>query len=154
MDAPTLSKRSVTALGALAGIVAAIVALGIAELIAGIRQQWRSPVIDVGDRVIFAAGVALGSGSALAARVGGEEFALLFRGAPAAVAIEAERLRQRISAYVKQMVPLLERPVTASMGLVHIGRDTSFGAAMKSADINLYAAKESGRNRVVFIEAA
>ncbi|MBU0865203.1 MAG: GGDEF domain-containing protein [Alphaproteobacteria bacterium] len=109
---------------------------------------------DVGDRVIFAAGVALGSGSALAARVGGEEFALLFRGAPAAVAIEAERLRQRIGAYVAQMVPRLERPVTASMGLVHIGRDTSFGAAMKSADINLYAAKESGRNRVVFIEAA
>ena len=109
---------------------------------------------DVGDRVIFAAGVALGSGSALAARVGGEEFALLFRGAPAAVAIEAERLRQRIGAYVAQMVPTLERPVTASMGLVHIGRDTSFGAAMKSADINLYAAKESGRNRVVFIEAA
>ncbi len=109
---------------------------------------------DVGDRVIFAAGVALGSGSALAARVGGEEFALLFRGAPAAVAIEADRLRQRIGTYVKQMVPLLERPVTASMGLVHIGRNTSFGAAMKSADINLYAAKESGRNRVVFIEAA
>jgi DMSO/TMAO reductase YedYZ molybdopterin-dependent catalytic subunit len=52
MSAPTLSKRSTTALGALAGIVAAIVALGIAELIAGIRQQWRSPVIDVGDRVI------------------------------------------------------------------------------------------------------
>lgn len=109
---------------------------------------------DVGDRVIFAAGVALGSGTALAARIGGEEFALLFRGAPAAVASEAERLRQRIGAYVKQMVPLLERPVTASMGLVHIGRGTSFGAAMKSADINLYAAKESGRDRVVFIEAA
>ena len=52
MSAPTLSKRSTTALGALAGIVAAIVALGVAELIAGIRQQWRSPVIDVGDRVI------------------------------------------------------------------------------------------------------
>ena len=34
------------------GIVAAIVALGVAELIAGVRQQWRSPVIDVGDRVI------------------------------------------------------------------------------------------------------
>lgn len=52
MSAPTLSKRSTTALGALAGIVAAIVALGVAELIAGVRQQWRSPVIDVGDRVI------------------------------------------------------------------------------------------------------
>ncbi len=52
MDTPTLSKRSVTALGALAGVVAAIVALGVAELIAGSRQQWRSPIIDVGDRVI------------------------------------------------------------------------------------------------------
>ena len=52
MSAPTLSKRSTTALGALVGIVAAIVALGVAELIAGVRPQWRSPVIDVGDRVI------------------------------------------------------------------------------------------------------
>jgi DMSO/TMAO reductase YedYZ molybdopterin-dependent catalytic subunit len=52
MSAPASSKRSTTAIGALAGIVAAIVALGVAELIAGIRQQWRSPVIDVGDRVI------------------------------------------------------------------------------------------------------
>lgn len=109
---------------------------------------------DVGDRVIFAAGVALGSGSAMAARVGGEEFALLFRGPAADVAVEAERLRQRIGAYAAQMVPLLKRPVTASMGLVHIGRDTGFAAAMKSADINLYAAKESGRDRVVYITAA
>ncbi len=52
MAPPTLSKRSTTALGAVTGVVAAIVALGVAELIAGIRQQWRSPVIDVGDRVI------------------------------------------------------------------------------------------------------
>jgi diguanylate cyclase (GGDEF)-like protein len=109
---------------------------------------------DVGDRVIFAAGVALGSGSAMAARIGGEEFALLFRCEASAVAGEAERLRQRVGAYIAQMVPTLKRPVTASMGLVHIARETSFGAAMKSADINLYAAKESGRDRVVFIEAA
>jgi len=39
-------------LGALAGVVAAVVALGVAELIAGLRAVWRSPVIDVGDRVI------------------------------------------------------------------------------------------------------
>lgn len=52
MAPPTLAKRSTTSLGAVAGVVAAIVALGVAELIAGIRQQWRSPVIDVGDRVI------------------------------------------------------------------------------------------------------
>lgn len=109
---------------------------------------------DVGDRVIFATGVALGSGGATAGRIGGEEFALLFRGPPGQVAEEAERLRQRIGTYIEQMVPSLKRPVTASMGLVHIARETSFGAAMKSADINLYAAKESGRDRVVFVEAA
>ncbi|MBL0915050.1 MAG: diguanylate cyclase [Sphingopyxis sp.] len=109
---------------------------------------------DLGDRVIFAAGVALGSGAAMAGRVGGEEFALLFRGPPGEVAAEAERLRQRIGTYVAQMVPSLKRPVTASMGLVHIARDISFGAAMKSADINLYAAKESGRDRTVFVAAA
>ena len=109
---------------------------------------------DVGDRVIFAAGVALGSGSAMAARIGGEEFALLFRCEAGAVAGEAERLRRRVATYIAQMVPALKRPVTASMGLVHIARETSFGAAMKSADINLYAAKESGRDRVVFIAAA
>ncbi len=50
--APTLSRRSTTAFGAVAGVIAAIVALGVAELIAGTRQVWRSPVIDVGDRVI------------------------------------------------------------------------------------------------------
>jgi DMSO/TMAO reductase YedYZ molybdopterin-dependent catalytic subunit len=47
-----LSTRSITALGALAGVVAAMVALGIAELIAGLSRSWRSPVIDVGDRVM------------------------------------------------------------------------------------------------------
>jgi DMSO/TMAO reductase YedYZ molybdopterin-dependent catalytic subunit len=49
---PRLSKRSTTFLGALAGVLAAAVALGVAELVAGLRQVWRSPVIDVGDRVI------------------------------------------------------------------------------------------------------
>jgi hypothetical protein len=52
MPSSVLSKRSSTVLGAVAGVVAAVVALGVAELIAGARQEWRSPVIDVGDRVI------------------------------------------------------------------------------------------------------
>ncbi|NND03823.1 MAG: molybdopterin-dependent oxidoreductase, partial [Acidimicrobiia bacterium] len=38
--------------GVLAGLVAAIAALGVAELIAAIDRAWRSPVFDVGDRVI------------------------------------------------------------------------------------------------------
>lgn len=109
---------------------------------------------DVGDQVICAAGAALNSGSAMAARVGGEEFALLFHAPAGNVAAEAERLRQSIGAHVARMVPTLKHPVTASMGFVHIAPGTDFSAAMKSADINLYTAKESGRNRTVFIQAA
>ncbi len=40
---------------ALAGIVVAAVALAVAELVAGFHRAWRSPVLDVGDRVIDAA---------------------------------------------------------------------------------------------------
>ena len=39
----------------LAGLVAAGVALGVAELLAGLNRTWRSPVLDVGDRLIDAA---------------------------------------------------------------------------------------------------
>ena len=39
----------------LAGLVAAGVALAVAELVAGFNRAWRSPVLDVGDRVIDAA---------------------------------------------------------------------------------------------------
>ncbi|WP_051062291.1 molybdopterin-dependent oxidoreductase [Ilumatobacter nonamiensis] len=38
--------------GALTGLTAAAVALGVTELIAGLNRNWRSPVIDVGDRVV------------------------------------------------------------------------------------------------------
>jgi DMSO/TMAO reductase YedYZ molybdopterin-dependent catalytic subunit len=37
---------------ALVGLVVAGVGLGVAELLAGLRRTWRSPVFDVGDRVI------------------------------------------------------------------------------------------------------
>ena len=52
MPADTISKRSATAIGALAGLIAAIVALGAAELVAGLRREWKGPILDVGDRVI------------------------------------------------------------------------------------------------------
>lgn len=104
---------------------------------------------DVGDKVIFAAGTALTSGSAIATRVGGEEFALLLYGSHAEAMRVAESLRHRITGHVAQMVAELEHPVTASMGLALVGTGSSYGAAMKAADINLYAAKNAGRNRSV-----
>jgi DMSO/TMAO reductase YedYZ molybdopterin-dependent catalytic subunit len=48
----TISRRSATALGALAGLTSAVVALGAAELVAGLNSQWKGPILDVGDRVI------------------------------------------------------------------------------------------------------
>jgi DMSO/TMAO reductase YedYZ molybdopterin-dependent catalytic subunit len=53
ISAPT---RRATRVGfvaaALVGLVVAGVGLGVAELLAGLRRTWRSPVFDVGDRVI------------------------------------------------------------------------------------------------------
>lgn len=103
---------------------------------------------DVGDRVIRAAGAALSSGSALAGRIGGEEFVLLLYGNGAEINEEAERLRHRIAAYTAETIPELSAGVTASIGLVLVG-DSTFGMAMKIADINLYAAKSSGRDKLV-----
>jgi DMSO/TMAO reductase YedYZ molybdopterin-dependent catalytic subunit len=52
---PGLARRPPRWLAALGGLVAAVVALAVAELIAGFNRVWRSPVLDVGDRVIDAA---------------------------------------------------------------------------------------------------
>lgn len=52
MTARSSEPRSATALGAVAGLVAAVVAVGTAELIAALDRSWRSPVLDVGDRVV------------------------------------------------------------------------------------------------------
>ncbi len=38
--------------GIVAGLAAAVLALGVAELVASVSTSWRSPVLDVGDRVI------------------------------------------------------------------------------------------------------
>lgn len=104
---------------------------------------------DVGDRVIAAAGAALASGKATAARIGGEEFALLLYDSVVLAAVEAESLRRRIAHHVATTVSGIDEPVTASMGLAMVCEGTSFAAAMKAADINLYAAKDAGRDRTV-----
>jgi len=49
--APAAPRVGILAAAAV-GIVCAAVGLGVAELLAGLRRGWRSPVFDVGDRVI------------------------------------------------------------------------------------------------------
>ena len=101
---------------------------------------------DVGDKVLFAVGSAISSGTAVAARIGGEEFLMLLYGDEKLVFDEAEMLRQRIASRVARLVQGLNRPVTASLGLAFISIDDSFEAVLKRADLSLYAAKANGRN--------
>jgi DMSO/TMAO reductase YedYZ molybdopterin-dependent catalytic subunit len=39
-------------LGAAVGLASAVVALGVAELVASLNRSWRSPILDVGDRAV------------------------------------------------------------------------------------------------------
>jgi diguanylate cyclase (GGDEF)-like protein len=90
------------------------------------------------------------TGPAIAARMGGEEFLLIF---PEVDALEAarrcERLRVRIRTHL--WAPITgSLPVTTSIGVTTApdGRDTP-SALLSQADRNLYAAKRAGRDRVV-----
>ncbi|GLY05726.1 MULTISPECIES: GGDEF domain-containing protein [Actinoplanes] len=90
------------------------------------------------------------AGPGIAARMGGEEFLLVFPGVDAEEAsLRCERLRLRIRAHGWEPItgPL---HVTTSIGVTTTtdGRIT-FSALLSQADQNLYAAKRSGRDRVV-----
>jgi diguanylate cyclase (GGDEF)-like protein len=84
------------------------------------------------------------------ARYGGEEFVVLLGSTSGAAATEiAERIRAAIEthAFVYEGKRL---PVTTSLGVVELRSDVeSAQTLLKLADKALYAAKQSGRNRVV-----
>lgn len=106
----------------------------------------------VGDDVLYAVALALQpDDDTLAMRMGGEEFMLLLRGENARERAEARRraITQRVAAEVSG----LDRPVTASMGLVEmpreVGEGLAFAALYSRADTLLYEAKQAGRNRTM-----
>ncbi|WP_336985489.1 diguanylate cyclase [Altererythrobacter aquiaggeris] len=107
----------------------------------------------LGDEVLRATASALsGDHETLAIRLGGEEFILLLRGTDTRQ--RAERLRLAITSRVAAMVPGLDSPITASMGIVEMPcgefRDMGFGPTFEIADRLLYQAKKSGRNRTAY----
>jgi len=90
------------------------------------------------------------TGTAIAARMGGEEFLLIFPGVAAAEAAQrCERLRLRIRAHAWEPITGT-LAVTTSIGVTTApdGRGTP-AALLSQADRNLYAAKRTGRDRIV-----
>ena len=87
----------------------------------------------------------------VACRVGGEEFLLLLPNTPLdAAANAAERLRQ----LVEDMALADVGHITISLGVAHWpDSDMDIKAVFQQADAMLYAAKRSGRNRVMVSEA-
>ncbi|NJC70631.1 diguanylate cyclase [Planosporangium thailandense] len=86
----------------------------------------------------------------VAARLGGEEFVLIFPGVDLDEAMRrCERLRRSIAAHPWRPVTG-DLPVTASVGVAAIADERPTPSALLArADRNLYAAKRSGRNRVI-----
>lgn len=115
----------------------------------------------VGDRVIKGFAAILESAmrrSELAARVGGEEFAVLLPGSDIETGRgAAERLRQAVQEGVAEAAGLPPNwTVTVSAGVTgspgHHPLDPE--ALMTAADRALYRAKEAGRNRVAVVRAS
>lgn len=78
-----------------------------------------------------------------AARIGGEEFAVVVAGA---AATEAQAVAERMRTAIAE-APLAGVAVTASFGVA--ARDDTLHLALRRADAALYEAKRRGRNRTV-----
>ncbi len=110
---------------------------------------------DAGDRVLILFANILQQSirnSDLVARMGGEEFLIVF---PNTQLDEAEKItnaiREKIektSFYATEETPL---KITASFGIAMAEQVKELESAMNKADTNLYAAKRSGRNRVCIV---
>jgi two-component system, cell cycle response regulator len=108
----------------------------------------------VGDDVIRAVASEAMSEKGIIGRLGGEEFAIVLQGRSLTDAIEAaERLRRR---FAELRLATLDHAVrfTCSFGVSEWRNGESIDHLLKRADVALYSAKKTGRNRVVADDAA
>lgn len=85
-------------------------------------------------------------GEDMAARVGGEEFAIIVFGNRSQAFVVAEKIRKTTES---RWEGVKELNVTISAGLAEFFPETSLAEVMKEADQSLYQAKKEGRNRTV-----
>ncbi len=113
----------------------------------------------IGDRALVACASAINGPKTvstdrdtIALRLGGEEFFVLLRGEQTLE--RAEALRQSIPLRVANEVEGLDRPVTASMGVIELPCDCNelmdFEELYARTDQLLYEAKAAGRNRMCY----
>lgn len=107
---------------------------------------------DAGDRTLKNIAALLGDmcekGKHLAARIGGEEFAIFLKDLDAAQARAfCETLREAVETAGVQLTGT-EIAVTISLGVVEIEKGEPFDNQLNAADQLLYMAKSNGRNRV------
>ena len=105
----------------------------------------------VGDHALRQIGTILADsarGSDLTARIGGDEFVIVFPNTPAAKArMLGERLRQNLHNHDWEAL-LPGQKVTASLGVAEAMPGDTLEQLLARADQNLYKAKESGRDQV------
>ncbi|HEY9203163.1 MAG TPA: diguanylate cyclase [Sulfurimonas sp.] len=113
----------------------------------------------VGDEVIKAVAFVLLENTRktdLAARIGGEEFLILFDNGDAKIVYEiAQRIREKIEKMPIKVINFDVFHITISLGFCSvIPKDETLEELLKKADDALYRAKKEGRNRVVAADIA
>jgi diguanylate cyclase (GGDEF)-like protein len=111
-----------------------------------INDEWGH---DVGDRVLVRTGAVLKASSRdidLTARFGGEEFVVLLPDADSVDAdVFTERVRGALAADDRSGLPV----VNVSAGVIATSASSDIHELIKKADMALYEAKRTGRNRTV-----
>jgi diguanylate cyclase (GGDEF)-like protein len=109
---------------------------------------------EVGDKVLVAFGDLLRRrtrATDIVARFGGEEFVVLMPDTDLANAFAiADRIREAFAASTIEPLP---NPLTASFGVAEMAPGEQGNDLLRRADIALYDAKHSGRNRVAIQSA-
>jgi len=109
---------------------------------------------DIGDKAIREVASIISGAGSLVGRLGGEEFAVLLPGGDLATAIAvSERLRREVAAL---QIPTGKEQITltCSFGAAELQAGEGLDQLIKRADMALYVAKASGRDRVVAADEA